>query len=91
MKYILLGGTSMSGAILFGGWCSHAEMASIVSSKYPGVPIESAGFVHLSEAPPEKFPLHYVAHVYGGSQSLGLRSRPEDAAIIARSLECIGG
>lgn len=90
MKYIILDGVSMNGAILFGDWCSHAEMASIISSKYPGVPIASAGFVHLSEAPPEKFPLHYVAHVYGKSDSLGLKSRPEDASIIALSLECIG-
>ena len=75
-----------SGPILFGGVFSHADVASMVLSKYPGIEIASAGFVDLAPAPPEAYPNRYKATVYGESQGLKLKALPEDAPLIESAL-----
>ena len=80
-KYVIFNNGIMDKAIVFGETLSHAEIADMITRKFPGVNIVSAGFVGTTK--------DNKKIGYGESISLLLKSRGEQDTRALNEVFCI--
>ncbi len=77
-KYLIVKtGYGAEGAIIFGGWLTHKQVAGNLN-------VVSAGFCELESVDLACYGKGFIYSVHGRSVSLGLESRQEDSEILNR-------